>query len=432
VWATVSASPGGSDTQVQYNDGGAFGGATGFTFNKVTGFATFGAFFYNVAQDYILTAGSGAYPTMVGSRSHFTCRLDTGCVGIIDGGNTFGYTKSRGTRLDVVAGTTDTFSEFSLSGSAVFEQNTTDRNRVFLINRQPFISDIDTGSSSSAIHWTEYYNDPDIYIAPVQRSAYEMGNDYWMGLAPDGTYGERYFNPGTSAYVYPAPRLSWYLRDSVHGLNKLYIDNNRIEGWGYSYQTTQNIRHFLFKEDYRGNEIYIGANSGNEQGDDTYGASIYIGNRAGYNKTVSGSNLLIGHFVGGTATNGSYDCMVGNFAGQVMDGGNNLILGNYAGSYQEVGTSTANNNILIGAGANYAYATGRVIIDQNNRGSVLATKRHALIIGQSSSSAPRSSAQTLYLNAETSVMGLNSVCDRDSGDALFCRNTGQQIFVPAI
>ena len=28
--------PGGSDTQVQFNDGGAFGGKAGFTFNKTT------------------------------------------------------------------------------------------------------------------------------------------------------------------------------------------------------------------------------------------------------------------------------------------------------------------------------------------------------------------------------------------------------------
>ena len=35
-----SGSPGGSDTQVQFNDGGAFGGDSGFTFNKTTNLAT--------------------------------------------------------------------------------------------------------------------------------------------------------------------------------------------------------------------------------------------------------------------------------------------------------------------------------------------------------------------------------------------------------
>src|SRR3990172_7338646 len=34
TWSTISATPGGSDTQVQINDGGAFGGDAGFTYNK--------------------------------------------------------------------------------------------------------------------------------------------------------------------------------------------------------------------------------------------------------------------------------------------------------------------------------------------------------------------------------------------------------------
>lgn len=38
-----STSPGGSDTQVQFNDGGAFGGDSGLTFNKTTNLLTVGA-----------------------------------------------------------------------------------------------------------------------------------------------------------------------------------------------------------------------------------------------------------------------------------------------------------------------------------------------------------------------------------------------------
>lgn len=36
TWQTVSVTPGGSDTYVQYNDGSAFGGDSGFTYNKTT------------------------------------------------------------------------------------------------------------------------------------------------------------------------------------------------------------------------------------------------------------------------------------------------------------------------------------------------------------------------------------------------------------
>lgn len=41
-WASVSASPGGSDTQVQFNDGGSFGGDSLFVFNKTTNLITLG------------------------------------------------------------------------------------------------------------------------------------------------------------------------------------------------------------------------------------------------------------------------------------------------------------------------------------------------------------------------------------------------------
>jgi len=40
--STVTATPGGSDTQVQFNDGGSFGGDAGLTFNKTTGRLTLG------------------------------------------------------------------------------------------------------------------------------------------------------------------------------------------------------------------------------------------------------------------------------------------------------------------------------------------------------------------------------------------------------
>jgi hypothetical protein len=41
-WGTVASSPGGSDTQVQFNDGGSFGGDAGLTFNKTSKAITLG------------------------------------------------------------------------------------------------------------------------------------------------------------------------------------------------------------------------------------------------------------------------------------------------------------------------------------------------------------------------------------------------------
>lgn len=53
-WASVSASPGGSDTYVQYNDGGAFGGEAAFAYNETTNRLT-------VTGGYRMAAGSSNF-----------------------------------------------------------------------------------------------------------------------------------------------------------------------------------------------------------------------------------------------------------------------------------------------------------------------------------------------------------------------------------
>jgi hypothetical protein len=60
-WTTVSASPGGSNTQVQFNDGGAFNGATGITYVKATQATTLTSTGNNVA---LTVNGSGTADTL--------------------------------------------------------------------------------------------------------------------------------------------------------------------------------------------------------------------------------------------------------------------------------------------------------------------------------------------------------------------------------
>jgi hypothetical protein len=57
VWTAVSASPGGSDTQIQFNDSSAFGGDAGLVFNKTTNALT-GTGLWTVTQ---ATANTGIF-----------------------------------------------------------------------------------------------------------------------------------------------------------------------------------------------------------------------------------------------------------------------------------------------------------------------------------------------------------------------------------
>lgn len=60
VWAAVSAAPGGSDTQVQFNDGGSFGGDAGMTYEKTGNVLTIlGAIELGAADTTISRPGPG-------------------------------------------------------------------------------------------------------------------------------------------------------------------------------------------------------------------------------------------------------------------------------------------------------------------------------------------------------------------------------------
>ena len=64
--ASSGGTPGGSDTQVQFNDGGSFGGDAGFTYNKATDTVTAGAFTSSGASGSI--SGTGALTLSTGSN----------------------------------------------------------------------------------------------------------------------------------------------------------------------------------------------------------------------------------------------------------------------------------------------------------------------------------------------------------------------------
>lgn len=56
----ASASPGGSDTQVQFNDGGSLGGDAGFTYNKTTNIGTIGGLVISASDGVVPSANDGS------------------------------------------------------------------------------------------------------------------------------------------------------------------------------------------------------------------------------------------------------------------------------------------------------------------------------------------------------------------------------------
>jgi hypothetical protein len=73
-WGTVASSPGGSDTQVQFNDGGVFGGDAGLTFNKTSKTITLGGGTVTTSSPVIDAAQTwnASGTTFTGLKANFT------------------------------------------------------------------------------------------------------------------------------------------------------------------------------------------------------------------------------------------------------------------------------------------------------------------------------------------------------------------------
>jgi hypothetical protein len=82
TWSTVSATPGGSNTHVQFNDGGAFGGDSGITYNKTTDTLTI---------DNTLITGS--IQTTAADNTHFGDFSNTSNPDLSDGQIAYDKTK---------------------------------------------------------------------------------------------------------------------------------------------------------------------------------------------------------------------------------------------------------------------------------------------------------------------------------------------------
>jgi len=102
--------PGGADTQVQYNDGGVFGGSAGFTFNDATNALTItGNFTFNqtleatvVGTAFLVSSGGGANPIQL---SGSPVVIGGGSFALNSNGRSVGWRNGTLTLFDVDADT---------------------------------------------------------------------------------------------------------------------------------------------------------------------------------------------------------------------------------------------------------------------------------------------------------------------------------------
>jgi hypothetical protein len=143
-WGTVASSPGGSDTQVQFNDGGSFGGDAGLTFNKTSKTITLGGGTVTTSSpviDAAQTWNDGAV-TFTGLRFNATDTASAAGSLLMDlqvgGASNFKVTKTGVITVGVGAGSTTC--EFGINANNHMRFNSTVRGINLFSEADVFVS----------------------------------------------------------------------------------------------------------------------------------------------------------------------------------------------------------------------------------------------------------------------------------------------------
>lgn len=197
-WATPTGTPGGSTTQVQFNDGGVFGGDADFTYNKTTNILT--------AAGGFSSAGTYNNVTITAPASSATLTI----------ANTKTFTVSNTLTLQGTDSTTMTFpgSSTTLAGLGIAQTFTQDQTIAgnLTLNAQGDLRFADSDSSN----WVAF-----------QGPATVASNITWTLPSVDGSTGQALVTNGTGT-------LSWATPGGSPGGSTTQIQFNNAGSFGGS------------------------------------------------------------------------------------------------------------------------------------------------------------------------------------------------------
>jgi hypothetical protein len=340
-----NGTPGGSNTQVQYNDSGSFGGNLGFTFNEVTGNL-------NVPSNIIA-------PNFIGNVSVANTALN------VAGANVSGYV-ANATHANV-ADVANSVAGANISGQV---SNSLIAGTVYT-NSQPNITSLGT---LSALSVTGNISSGNANLGNLTIANFFSGN----GSLLSGINGANIIgNTANANYAAYAGNITFAAQPnitSVGRLTDLFITNTRVHlgfqaGYIGSNSTTQGA-----------NTVAIGTNAANTtQGANAVAIGLTAGSNGqgvnsiaiGYGAGQSGQGIYAtGVGVGaGSYLQGNFACGFGIGAGEQVQGSNATAVGAYAGGVNQgirsvaIGTSAGHDyqgTYAIAIGANAAYSNQHI------------------------------------------------------------------------
>jgi len=440
--AIPSATPAGSNTQVQYNTGGTFGASSNLTFNgtdlsvygSITGrdleansattqstrlgyqsghFEDSGGTRYNIFIGYF-----AGYTNTTGNRNTYV-GISAGFNGNVAQWNTFigsraGYSNISGqqnTYVGIQAGQASTGSNNTYIGGMSANNNVTGSGNVFIGNES---GKYETGSNTLIIdNQDRYYeNTGRTYCLVYGTFASTPSNQF---LTVNGYFGALNIetNPTSLTTRLGIGAGSGEAETSIRrnvfigyqaGISTIAQADNTYIGYqaGYTANAGQNVHigSYCGKLQTGGLNVFIGYDTANVSSSSSY--NTIVGWGAGKGLASVGENTFIGYQAGAVYAGGT-SIMIGNGVGRIQTAGSaNVYIGNES-AYSNVNGQT---NIFIGYRAGY-YETGsnKLFIDNQIRSSEVGSRNNSLIYGEFSSTLTN---QLLKINGNLYVSGMTN------------------------
>lgn len=425
-WQTVSVSPGGSNTQVQYNNSGSFAGSADLTFNDTTDVLTLGgsnafmnvsqtasiAVGYKIGSQWVLRRDTNLSNLFIGNQNaHASLSTANNLLGVgsnvlnavttgsynfalgFDAGNsitTGNYNVNIGTSVSTASGAV---SQTVAIGYQVISRGA---NQVLIGSEVNYYGSA-TGGRNIGIGWYVYRDVGSLASAD--------------GAGTGSFYGDENIGIGTGAFRYSTGAGAQNIGIGYNALSSVNGYGGYNIALGANALGAGEIRgsyHIAIGRDTLNAQINQGNNGNVAIGFEalkptTGGGSVAIGHQAGRTNS-SGGLTVVGYQASYTNLTGLYNTSFGAFSGYSNSTGD----GNTSLGYRSGYATTGSYNTYVGHYAGNSVTAGSYnVLIGHNAGSTLVADSYKFILSSDSKDLITGDFSTYQVNLPQSTSVLN-------------------------